>query len=732
MMLVALVGMTSQQVSQAATDPTVKLREGVTQIKLPGLVGTLSVYGPDAFTVVAADIDDGDLAAVVAVGTYGKGRIVCTGHPGYLSVDATKEAETGRLMNNLLLWAARIEPKPAKPLRIVLLDNKQLADALNTAGYRATSVVAGQLGESLGSCDVLLARPSKIPRKDISKIADFVKKGGGLMMADAGWIWNGYDAQAGETLVRDFAGNQLARLAGIAWASPTVKGQDRMIPVGSELPSLVNAPAALAYLKDHPKADKKDRERQQAGKTLELAISAISSQDKLFLPELQKVCEAAGAGKAIPAPAKPIKEADVFARLHVGMETTRAQQTTAESPFASPFAATFPGAIPISAKPASTQIKIDPRQPRWHSTGLYAPPGAVIEVTVPATATNKKISVRIGCHTDSLWAKNEWKRAPEIARNFPLTAPVTKATSAFGGLIYIDVPKECSVSEFFAKINGGVPAPRFVLGKTTNEEWRTLRQHPGPWAEIGSDKLILTVPADAIRDYDDPQGLMLYWDRVMDGCADLATISTDRPSAERIVVDAEISVGYLHAGYPIMGPLSTTKELLDLQTLSTKGNWGYYHELGHNHQQPEWTWDGLGEVTVNLFSMYLLDTINPGAKHHEAIQPDHLQKMVQEFEQKGKLDGAFEQLMPYIQLYRSFGWQPFMKVFAEYKALPANQKPKTLQEKKDQWLIRMSKATNKNLGPFYDFWKLGVSEEAKNSVKDLPEWKFDGKKFEGQ
>jgi hypothetical protein len=30
---------------------------------------------------------------------------------------------------------------------------------------------------------------------------------------------------------------------------------------------------------------------------------------------------------------------------------------------------------------------------------------------------------------------------------------------------------------------------------------------------------------------------------------------------------------------------------------------GQWHEVGHNHQKSEWTWDCLGEVSVNFFSI---------------------------------------------------------------------------------------------------------------------------------
>lgn len=37
--------------------------------------------------------------------------------------------------------------------------------------------------------------------------------------------------------------------------------------------------------------------------------------------------------------------------------------------------------------------------------------------------------------------------------------------------------------------------------------------------------------------------------------------------------------------------------------------WGIWHELGHLHQQP-WTWSGLGEVTVNIYSLAAQRALN--------------------------------------------------------------------------------------------------------------------------
>jgi hypothetical protein len=76
----------------------------------------------------------------------------------------------------------------------------------------------------------------------------------------------------------------------------------------------------------------------------------------------------------------------------------------------------------------------------------------------------------------------------------------------------------------------------------------------------------------------------------------------------------------------------------------------------------------------------------------------------------------------YAQLYEAFGWEPFDRVFAEYAALGHGEHPRGDNAKRDQWLVRMSKATGKNLGPFFQAWGVPTSEKARDSVKDLPSW----------
>ena len=103
---------------------------------------------------------------------------------------------------------------------------------------------------------------------------------------------------------------------------------------------------------------------------------------------------------------------------------------------------------------------IDPTIPGWASTGLWVNAGDPITVKVPADIAGKGFAVRIGCHTDTLYHLETWKRAPDISRSVPLETPETKTASAFGGLIYIEVPgKAASAAPITVNIAGAHRSP---------------------------------------------------------------------------------------------------------------------------------------------------------------------------------------------------------------------------------------------------------------------------------
>lgn len=708
----------SSQLFAGSSEDRQEIIAGVSEIAAPGVVGSLSVYGPDAFAIATAKTKNGQPAPVIAAAQLKKGRIVVFGHNGYLSPATMKEGQTGKLVSNLIRWSAGLEKIQTAKLRIGIHNNRPLVQSFQQAGLVAKELT-GNWTANLRGMNVVICDPRGLQERDVSKLVEFVESGNGLLMGTGGWVWEGYTAKQGETLVNDFLGNHITLKAGIVWDSPTVvTPASKRFSVSKTLPEGVHAQRALTLLKNGESGDA----ALLSVATISRTVQSIRNDDQLFFPELQSMLEQELGQVVIPSFRKKVRSKNALARLQVALNTRLAIGQAINELTASPLAEEFPKQPPARAQSTEKTLSINTKISRWHSTGLFARAGDVVTVTVPKNATSAGLSVRVGCHKDKLWHKDDWSRAPEITREFSITTAETQVGNAFGGLVYIVVPNDCKLGEIDAQISGAIASPLFVFGETSVAQWRRIRNLPGPWAELASDRFIITLPSESIRKLNRPDEVMVYWNQVLDTCADLAMISTERKYPERFVIDVQISAGYMHAGYPIMAPLNLALESTDLETLKSKGNWGMFHEIGHNHQQREWTWDGLGEVTVNLFSMYVYDTLIPGAVQHGKVQPSEIAKMTREFQQNGKLAGAWPQLIPYYELKQNFGWQPFKTVFAEYQEIPANQKPKTLQEKKDLWLVMFSQAVGKDLSPFYEFWNFGASQAAKQKVSDLPAW----------
>lgn len=93
--------------------------------------------------------------------------------------------------------------------------------------------------------------------------------------------------------------------------------------------------------------------------------------------------------------------------------------------------------------------------PAWQCLGMYALPGRVVTITVPANvAPISDVSFHIGGWTDSLYHKTEWHRVPKAVRSYPMTGTTTKIASALGGLIYIRFPSNQNIGRTNLVVSG--------------------------------------------------------------------------------------------------------------------------------------------------------------------------------------------------------------------------------------------------------------------------------------
>lgn len=138
------------------------------------------------------------------------------------------------------------------------------------------------------------------------------------------------------------------------------------------------------------------------------------------------------------------------------------------------------------------RISVAP-QPQF-STGLYAAPGELILIDVPQG--DYSLSVQVGAWTDNLSNIQNAPRDAIIVSRTQLAPGRNYVRNLYGGHVYIFAgrPIATPVDLVFTNV---VKSPDFILGKTTDAEWKTAIQNSCvPWVELRSENLIFVVPKE--------------------------------------------------------------------------------------------------------------------------------------------------------------------------------------------------------------------------------------------
>lgn len=706
------------------------LLQGVESLNRPGsaLPGQVVVFGKDAFVIASGGEGDSALGVIGAT-RFGKGRVVAFGHGAFFGdwrVGAAEEA----FMLNAIRWSVGTRNQP----RVAFLGGgeglcerlaENFADVKNAADFDALGKTA--------KWDAIVWVGGALKDNELQKLTGFVEAGGGVLLGVCPWgnqqIWDGQGG--GKSIRTDLAQNKFAGPLGLAFGDKTVgEGQyDLDASHNARLNSGRSVEAVLAWLAGDEKRAAKISPLEPGAAATQVAdlLRALPPGDERFAPRLAKLLKRSSLKEHVPMEGKPTLKSDVIGHLGVVFATQAWKDAAPDDVTAAPGADFFPGAVPARAKRVVREFTISEEATRrggWISTGLYAVAGEPLTVT---TENPGGWNLRIGANRDTLWHKDSWSRWPEITMERPIETRAFRMTSPFGGPVYLVPHRNAEAANF--KFEGAVEAPLFVLGdESSAADWKRRREAPAPWAELVCNGMVLTIPSGAVRKLDDPVALMEFWERAMKCYPELR--GEPQPiRAERLVEDIQISAGWMHSGYPVMAHGADDLErsaAVNLEVLLEDGNWGYFHEFGHNAQKSEWTFGGTTEVTCNLFSLYLgeqMAGIEPWKNSWLENQKDkpaaHFLAGASFADWKSKPGLA---LMMYATVQRDFGWEPFKEALRAYLDAPESERPKSDLEKRDRWLQRLSSATERNLGPYFELWGVPTSEAARESVADLDPW----------
>lgn len=385
------------------------------------------------------------------------------------------------------------------------------------------------------------------------------------------------------------------------------------------------------------------------------------------------------------------------------------------------------------------------------STGLYAAPGELVIIDVPAG--EYALSAQIGAWTDNLSGISNPPRDPIIFSRTQLAPGRNYIRNLYGGHVYLFSGRPI-VNPVNIKFTNVIKSPDFVLGETTNEEWKTAIQNSCvPWLEMRSENMVFVVPREYClsRPFSDPTAAMRMWDDIIkldyykwEGLEENPADPIDKAPLLpwRCVLDIKPVVGYGHNGFPIVAQndFSWFGGIGNVVNIDGGGSWGFLHELGHNNQQGRyWSWSTLGEVTCNLFSFKVanrLRAVSPTAwppKHPAlataipgAITWASLPLGTRNFDgTDAAINDPFARLTPFVQMFDKIpanwgypgqpsGWELMTELYK--KARRATNISLTDLNQHDFVYESICDLTKKNWLLFFRAWGISISNIAANKI----------------
>nr|AAH31718.1 Fam115a protein [Mus musculus] len=654
---------------------------------------------------------------VIAAARYGRGRVVVTGHKVLFTV-----GKLGPFLLNAVRWL-----DGGRKGKIVVQTELRTLSGLLAVGGIDTSIEPHLTSDASVYCFE--------PTSDVGvkELQEFVAEGGGLFVGTQAWWWA--FKNPGVSPLARFPGNLLLNAFGISITSQSLNpGPFRTPKIGTRTYHFRSTLAEFQVIMGRKRGNVEKGWLAKLGPDGATFLQIPAEEIPAYM-SVHRLLRKLLSRYRLPVATRENPVINDCCRgamlsLATGLAHSGSDLSLLIPEIEDVYSSRY---LRPSASPITVNVNCTNPGTRycWMSTGLYIPGRQVIDVSVPESAASADLKIQIGCHTDDLTRASKLFRGPLVINRCCLDKPTKSITCLWGGLLYIIVPQNSKLGSVPLTVKGAVRAPFYKLGETSKEEWkRRLLEYPGPWGELATDNIILTVPTANLRTLENPEPLLRLWDEMMQAVAKLGGETFPLRLPQRIVADVQISVGWMHAGYPIMCHLESVQELINEKLIRTKGLWGPVHELGRNQQRQEWEFPPhTTEATCNLWCVYVHETVLgiPRSRANIALWPPVREKRVRIYLSKGpsvKHWNAWTALETYLQLQEAFGWEPFIRLFTEYRNQTTSSSPPSDNvDKMNLWVKMFSQQVQRNLAPFFEAWGWPIQKEVATSLAYLPEWK---------
>ncbi len=715
------------------------LLEGVGKLSFKGVPGRLDISAQSAFPLFR-DKDGKDIAAVY---DDGSARAVILSHDAWYASPSWADPSLDRFLDNALTWLSGSPSPRGKKPRILCYDSIDMAARLASRGYAVDSPAL--FPNDLSAYDALVVYLPRgwtpaFDRAAAERLREAFRGGKPLMAAGLAWVFMSYgDGKSGADLSRDYAANLIFKDSGVFFSDAYASSSAEPVVleasshraswlVSQALDALDGKIAGLAP--DFPVLLYDNMETLRDWRQV-LPGESLGSLAKRLTAEISINA---------PSPENPALRTDIRRWTAIVLTELISRNHPELFPGIWPVLGSFPG----NGSPNASSSRLYKRTTTiaaesgggWQTTGVYARAGETISLLVTGLSPGEKAIVRLGAHRDNLIHSglDALERWPVISAEIPLVEGKADFFCRYSGPIYLDVPENRAQS-LFISVEGGMEMPVWRPGMDAAAFRKKLRDTACPLVELQGRHIIFTQSRASLPKRVNPQAIMDWWDRV---ALLVPELLGDKPKnrPERFVADRQISWGYMHAGYPIM-------TLLDVETyqmggegkgpewagfnLLENGAWGHFHELGHNYQEAAWTFSNAKEVSVNLFTLFVMEK-QLGIKAIEHRYLTRHSKAVEEFLKTPSWEAwsknPFVALHSYARLAQRFGWDAFTRTFQVYRAMKKEDVPKSDQEKIDTWVLEFSRQVKFNLVPYYREWAWPLSPAVEEKLSSYPVWKI--------
>ncbi|MCG3865235.1 MULTISPECIES: M60 family metallopeptidase [unclassified Photobacterium] len=312
--------------------------------------------------------------------------------------------------------------------------------------------------------------------------------------------------------------------------------------------------------------------------------------------------------------------------------------------------------------------------------------------------------------------------------------------AAVNGEIYVDNQLRSTDPVVEITITGGNEMPIFRLGEHTDSDFLAmLDDATTPNMHLITEKMIITGPINKLKQYGitNPTELMQSWDNIVTWgqqhygfSPELASLHQPMSHKLLFLDVGDDGVGSMYATTHHLGTGldNVFNRVVDTEFLNGTRGWGPWHEYGHTLQPRYLQFPGMTEVTTNITSQKIRQTLGHGSNivnhWNNNIYP-YLDKPNSEKDYFGQELKLFDKLGLFWQLDLTFGPRFYQRMSVimrnGYRDLPFLFDVR--EDQRVQVFIReASLATGYDLREYFRYWGIPVSGETNIDLNRYAEY----------